>query len=353
MPRHLAYCAALLGVFVIDNPQCGAYRATHTQLAQVYLRDGLYDQALAETHRALREEDGDTQLLLIATLAYMGQDQPDPALDFLRQAINLEPDNPELYAILREICLHYDRFDQISESLARLNADHPQSAWPLAMQGWIHGQQDRSNEAAVALRQAIALDDNHLFARGELSRILIAGKHYAEAEAMLNQTLRIQPGAQRLILELGDCQLHQGHLTRADSTFRKALATGTGTKAVVDIARIYYEHQHPDRAIEYYERALARAPDDAMILNNLAWTYALEGLRLDYALELSMQAVKLEAQSPVYLDTYAELLHQLGRHAQAVAIMGQALASEPVDGEHRAYLEGQMEKFRQALATSL
>ena len=61
----------------------------------------------------------------------------------------------------------------------------------------------------------------------------------------------------------------------------------------------------------------------------------------------------LEAESPVYLDTYAELLHLLGRHAHAVAIMRQALALEPTDGEHRAYLKGQMAKFRRALAAHL
>ena len=117
--------------------------------------------------------------------------------------------------------------------------------------------------------------------------------------------------------------------------------------------RTYYEHKWPDRAIEYYERALAGTPDDPLILNNLAWTYAEEGLRLSYALNLSIRAVKLDAESPVYLDTYAELLHLLGRHAHAVAIMRQALALEPTDGEHRAYLEGQMAKFRRALAVRL
>ena len=66
-----------------------------------------------------------------------------------------------------------------------------------------------------------------------------------------------------------------------------------------------------------------------------------------------MRAVKLDAESPVYLDTYAELLHLLGRPAHAVAIMSQALALEPTDGEHRAYLEGQMAKFRRALAARL
>lgn len=345
--RHLAYCTALLGVFVIDNPQCGAYRATHTQLAQVYLRDGLYDQALAETRRAIREEGDDAQLLLVGALAHMGLQQIDPALDLLSQAIALEPDNNDLYAVLRDICLRHGLFDKTEHILTALNTQHPQSAWVQSMLGWLYSHQDRLDEATTALRLAIELDSDHLFAHIELSRILIAEEYFTEAETMLNEALRIQPANPQLLLILGDCQLRQGQYARADSTFHKGLAT----QAIdaVDIARIYYERQHPDRAIIYYERALARAPDDAMILNNLAWTYAEQGLRLHYALGLSMQAVKLEAESPVYLDTYAELLHLLGRHAQAVAIMGRALASESPDGEHRAYLEQQMAKYRLAL----
>ena len=88
MTRYLFCCAALLGVFVIDNPQCGAYRATHSHLAQVYLRDSLYEQALTETRRALREEGDTAHLLVISPLAQMGLDQLDPALDFLRRAID-------------------------------------------------------------------------------------------------------------------------------------------------------------------------------------------------------------------------------------------------------------------------
>ena len=349
--RQVIYCAALLGVFVIDNPQCGAYRATHAQLASVYLRDGLYGQALAEARRAIRKQGPGARLLLVAALAHMGLDEIDAALDRLGQAIELEPDDGDLYAVLRDICLRHERFDATRALLDRLSADLPQNAWLKAMQGWLYARQEHPEEASQALRQAIEIDANHFFAHIELSRILIDAEHFAEAETALVEALHIQPKNPQLLLALGDCQLRLNRYARADTTFAKALAT-----QVVDpvaIARIYYQRQQPDRAIEYYERALIRAPDDPVILNNLAWTYAEEGLHLRYALDLSMRAVKLEADSPVYLDTYAELLHLLGRHAHALAIMGRALAFAAADGEQRSYLEGQMAKFRRALENRL
>ena len=342
-----AVCCALLGAFVISNPQCGAYRVEHAQLAQAYLRDGLYGQALAETRRAIRQDGPDDRLLLIAALARLGLGQVDTALELIGQAIALAPDNDDLYRILRDICQKEEHFVQTQEFLAHLRAHHGPSASLWATEGWLHARQKRPNAAVKALRQAIQLDEHHLFAHLELSRLLIAEGHLAEAEAALAEAVRIQPDDPQLALTLGDCQLRQGLAERAARTFDQALQAGV--VSAVDIARIYYERERPDRAIEYYERALASAPDDPLILNNLAWTYAEEGLRLNYALSLSMRAVKLNAESPVYLDTYAELLHLLGRHTHAVAIMRQALALEAPDGEHRAYLEGQLAKFRRAL----
>ncbi len=346
-----AVCCALLGAFVISNPQCGAYRVGHAQLAQAYLRDGLYDQALAETRRAIRQDGPDDRLLLIAALARLGLDEVDAALERIGQAIVLAPDNDDLYGALRDICAQEERFAQTEKLLAQLRTDHGESAALWATEGWLHARQERPDAAVQALRQATRLDEHYLFAHIELGRLLLAEGRLAEAEVALVEAVRIQPDDRQLVLTLGDCQLRQGLAQRAARTFEQALTAGF--ISAVDVARIYYERERPDAAIEYYERALAGAPDDPLILNNLAWTYAEEGLRLSYALNLSMRAVKLDADSPVYLDTYAELLHLLGRHAHAVAIMRQALALEPTDGEHRAYLEGQMAKFRRALAAHL
>ena len=344
-------CCALLGAFVISNPQCGAYRVEHAQLAHAYLRDGLYDQALAETRRAIRQDGPDDRLLLIAALARLGLDEVDAALELISQAIALAPDNDDLYRALRDICEKEERFAQTEELLAQLHTDHGQNASLWATEGWLHAHQERPAAAVEALRQAIQLDEHHLFAHIELSRLLRAEGRLAEAEIALAEAVRIQPDDPQLALTLGDYQLQQGRAEQAARTFEQALKAGV--ISAVDIALTYYEHKRPDRAIYYYERALADAPDDPLILNNLAWTYAEEGLRLSHALKLSIRAIKLDAESPVYLDTYAELLHLLGRHAHAVAIMRQALALEPTDGEHRAYLEGQMAKFRRALAADL
>jgi hypothetical protein len=47
----------------------------------------------------------------------------------------------------------------------------------------------------------------------------------------------------------------------------------------------------------------------------------------------------------VFLDTYAEVNFRLGQPVRAAAVIRRALESEPVDGEHRTYLEQQLARF--------
>ena len=194
-----AVCCALLGAFVISNPQCGAYRAGHAQLAHAYLSDGLYGQALAETRRAIRQDGLDDRLLLIAALARLGLDEVDAALELIGQAIALAPDNDDLYRALRDICQREERFAQTEELLAQLRADHGQSASLWATEGWLHARQERLDDAVEALRHAIQLDEHHLFAHIELSRLLIAEERLAEAEIALSTAVRIQPDDPQLV----------------------------------------------------------------------------------------------------------------------------------------------------------
>ena len=205
-----AVCCALLGTFVISNPQCGAYRAEHAQLAHAYLRDGLYSQALVEIRRAIRQDGPDDRLLLIAARARLGLGEVDAALELIGQAIALAPDNDDLYRALRDICQEGERFAQTEELLAQLRTDHGQSASLWATEGWLYARQERLEAAIEALRQAIKLDEQHLFAHIELSRLLMAEGRLAEAETALTAAVRIQPDDPQLVFTLGNCQLRQG-----------------------------------------------------------------------------------------------------------------------------------------------
>ena len=87
-------------------------------------------------------------------------------------------------------------------------------------------------------------------------------------------------------------------------------------------------------------------PFDATACNNVAWVAAMNGRRLDEALELSRHACFVEPDSAVFRDTLAEILYRLDRIREALLIEESCVLDDP--GEW--HLHEQIKKYRGELA---
>lgn len=90
-------------------------------------------------------------------------------------------------------------------------------------------------------------------------------------------------------------------------------------------AECHYEAGHYDKAWTYYDRCLAVHPDDWMTANNYAYHLALQGVNLEKALDLSRRSIEAYPSMASYLDTYAWILHLLGRDKEALPYMKKAI----------------------------
>ncbi len=101
-------------------------------------------------------------------------------------------------------------------------------------------------------------------------------------------------------------------------------------------------------AISAYESGIRLAPEDARILNNLAWLYATSGdpryRQPDRALRLAKRAAAL-SQAPHILDTLAEAYFVNGDTANAVKFEKMALAGAAAN---RDYYRDQLKRFNAA-----
>ena len=347
---------SLTGVFVIEN-HCGGTAVDHELLARRFLEQGYYERALLEAERA-RREDGEAAVpRLLASLAHLGLEDVESAVEQLQGAIHIEPDNPRLFATLREICLQEDRLDLARDALKELRAEYPDNWHVRAGLGWAHRGLDEEGAALELLEEAIAPSDSidsgaRDFALVQLGRIYLRQERFEDCAAVLQKAL---PGGNEeyTLLLLGECRLRQGLEEDAGLRFEEALAVSEAPAATAShVAMIYYGIGARQRAIEYYERSL-RGEETPLTLNNLAWLYAEEGVQLERALDLSLRAVKSDPDNVVYLDTYAELLFLLGQRPRATALMELALKIEPPGGEQYDYLLGQLERFRGVAAVSV
>ena len=78
----------------------------------------------------------------------------------------------------------------------------------------------------------------------------------------------------------------------------------------------------------YYERALKMHPDDINLMNSYAYRLAVDGRNLDKAEQMSKRTIKAEPDNPYYLDTYAWILHRMGRDDEARPYIEKAIQRE-------------------------
>ena len=98
--------------------------------------------------------------------------------------------------------------------------------------------------------------------------------------------------------------------------------------AVMTVATAYLKDNKLDEAHEQYDTFFAKHPDDAMSMNNVAWSLAEQKVLLDYAAKLAGKAVllaKTDEEKAMYLDTQATVEFNRGNAAQATTLEEQAL----------------------------
>jgi len=113
---------------------------------------------------------------------------------------------------------------------------------------------------------------------------------------------------------------------------------------------IYFNSKNYAGVRDAYETSLTLKPENAQVLNNLAWLYATcEEASLrdpDRALSLAKLAIRLE-QTPHIWDTLAESYFANGMYPDAVNASQHALG---LAKRNRSYYEDQLDKFKNALA---
>ncbi|MBQ7531114.1 MAG: tetratricopeptide repeat protein [Paludibacteraceae bacterium] len=98
-------------------------------------------------------------------------------------------------------------------------------------------------------------------------------------------------------------------------------------------ALLLSEQKNNEKAYAAFEEALKLSPDNLSILNNYAWTLAINGGDLKKAEKMSQRTIQKEANNPTYLDTYAWILHLQGQDSLAMFYIKKALEQADNNGD--------------------
>jgi tetratricopeptide (TPR) repeat protein len=232
---------------------------------------------------------------IAATLAGAHAKSQGELLAAFRQAVSLEPNDPDYYFILgqalAELGRHEDALPALREAV-RMNSQDASYRYALAATCWAL---KRPDEAADSFREVVRLEPNGLRGMNGLGVALCASGRPREAVRVLHEALRADGDHAPIYRTLGVALWGCGRAAEALRAFQKAISLEPNAPgAHHDLGIALAAHGEPEQALASLDRARRLRPAD-----------------------------------PIVLLDRGDVLHHLGRETEALSAYEEAMRLEP------------------------
>lgn len=178
-----------------------------------------------------------------------------------------------------------------------------------------------------------------LTAKPEYSQIRIKLLQYCITKNLEDETAKlcedgIQYEPENLVYYFygGLAQFSLKQKERSVETLKKGTAlisgstnTGLASDLYALLGDVYHELGKDTLCFQAYDSALVYKDDNINALNNYAYFLSLKKRDLKKAAAMSLKTIKAQPKSATYLDTYAWVLFEQGRYAEAATFIEEAL----------------------------
>lgn len=309
--------------------------SVHVLLIRLETNEGNFDVAEGALREAREKFPSEAVLDNLQGRLLLLRNQSREGLEMIRRAASQEPDNP--------------RFQL---DLARANLS-----------------QGDAKEALAAARLYYNLRPSDFDGLKTLVTAELRAGDTNTARADVLEFIRRLPANREAEILLGDIELALGNPSGAIAYYENSVQSAWNSSLVLQLARAHrqagtgneYEAlerwlgEHPDdqnvrvfygqllesggkvdQAVMQYEKLVAAGSDSAIVLNNLAWQYALRGN--SNALDLALKARELAPDDGGISDTLGWIYFKSGDFKKAVGVLRQAVVQSPSDPEIRYHL---------------
>ena len=308
-----------------------------TILGDVYMENGKAEEAFSAYQKALAQEPEYAPAMLSMASYYekMGEDSLYRAqLDAL--LLNQKVEIPAKLNIMRQLIMRSERGDRDSTKIVGLFdsmlAQEQESAdvAMLAAQYLLSKRMDE--QAKPVLWKVLEIDPENKPARLQLLSFAISKEDLDEVIRICSPAVEYMPEALEFYYYWGLAHYQKDQHDEALEVFKKGVrqvGENSDKNMVSDFYSIMGDLYHTKKmnveAYAAYDSALVYKPDNIGALNNYAYYLSVEKKDLDKAEEMSYKTVKAEPTNNTYLDTYAWILFEKGKYAEARIYIDQAL----------------------------
>jgi tetratricopeptide (TPR) repeat protein len=247
-------------------------------LCHVQLKE--YSQAINVLRDLSNRGHKTSELDNLLAEAYEGDKQTQAAIDALRDATLLTPDDEDNYLDLAALCMNHDALDLGMEIVNVGLHYHPQSERLIFQRGLLHAMQNQFELAERDFQQAAELAPEKNFSYVGLGVSYLQTGNLPQAIAMLRQRIHVKPDDPLLQYLLGEALIRSG-ANPGDTAFKEAQAALETSvrlnpkfaESLVVLAKIYLKENHVEEAIAQLEKARALDPKSQAAYSQLAVAY--------------------------------------------------------------------------------
>ena len=311
-----------------------------TILGDVYLENGKDEEAYT-TYQKVLTEDATYAPAMLSLASYYEKKGMDSLyhvqIDSVLLSSKIESDTK--LNVMRQLIMRSERTDRDSTKIVSLfdsmlskeqeNADVAM----LAAQYLLSKRMDE--QAKSALHRVVDIDPGNKPARLQLLSFAIAKNDLDEVIRICMPAVEYMPEALEFHYYLGVAHYQKENRDEALKVFQKGvrqIAPESDKTIASDFYSImgdlYHLKNMNAEAYAAYDSALVYKPDNIGALNNYAYYLSVEKKDLDKAEEMSYRTVKAEPSNGTYLDTYAWILFEKGKYAEARIYIDQAMKHE-------------------------
>ena len=204
----------------------------------------------------------------------------------------------------------------------------------LDLAGLIRLQQNRVQEAAALFAHARSGDPRQALYALHLGKAMAALGDAGEATTAYRAAIKLNPGLAQAYFELASLQQRSGQLPEAEKTYRNLLRQmPDNAQAKLMLGVVLMEDGRPADAEAVLRRALS-APTEpkvqAVLRNGLAWSLRRQTKNAEALAEF--ETVRQMDPAIPFVDVQrAEILQDMQRYDEAIAIFRQGLEREPLN----------------------
>lgn len=310
----------------------------HAKLAELHVRAGNLEKALAESEAALTSEPENESFLLLRAGILEALGRPREAEPVYTQVITRYPDSYEAAVLLASLYTKRGANDLALDVLKKLVQRAPKEPIGHYYLGRFYEAEGKLAEAESSYERSASLTPDNTPLQIDLVRIAIKNRKFERARELCSAILERDPNnvtARRVLgqLLIGENKLDEAlaHLQVLESVEDDASETR------FKIAVIQIEKQNYPEAIRELNLLLAKNPKHSAARYYLASIYAGSGRRREAIDELR----KIEPGQEMFVKSRmfaGFILRQEGDLHRAEAVVREALTSEPENKSVLSYL---------------